>query len=606
MYGIGIPIAWFFPAPKRAQWIHRIAIAPLYSIVVAALGARVLGGLGVALDPAQLVVGGLGLWLVAWRVTGSCWQLGTALRSATGATMLVALAGVTWFLSLVGYGLYLPNRDFKNHAYLVAMVSWLRSGEPGAILRASPVDLPSGISSYPIALHTLLGWALPNTSWNSVGVTAAAAVIATSVSLPLAFVALARMWAPIPRGLDWYAGLCAVVLPGLTLHFVYGSVVILVGTSLYAAGLTSLWTWLEQPSRLATIALVVVVYGLFVTHMAEALGLILVGLAAVAPRLRSVTYRKLDVREVVLVGLLAAVIVVLVVASAGQVAQLAKGAEAALTPQRFDALPAFLGVFFHAVSDPLELSLIWIALLVVGVGVALQEHRSKLPIIALGVPVVLHAVATWSAIPIWMRLATAPWFGEGPRIAMLAGPPSVLLAGLAFLSPLMRPRAQLPKPGALVAAGCALVLLVTGFGAVVPQRRADLASTLAGAGDSARLAEYLSAAMAPGTSVMNLEADGSANLFAYARIPVLAAWGYSSRESTGRIDVTRLSKELMRLGSPEVAAAMKELQVSFVVLGTSSVYWGASTGYALELLLQQPQLSLEWSGSDLAVLRYDP
>ena len=607
LYGIGLPIAWLLPAPVGARWLHRIAIAPVYSILVAVLFAWLLRAMGAALHPAQLVGLTVVFWLTSWRISGAEWDVRGALQHALMPALLAASAVSLWAVSLVGYGLYLPNRDFKNHAYMVAMVASLRTGDPDLILRQSPVDPPSALATYPIGLHTLLGWALPTEVWSSVGITAAAAVVCTSVSLPLAFVVLARMWRPMPRGLDWLAGAAAVCLPGLTSHFFYGSVVILVGTSLYGAGLAVLWLWHEQPTRSTSLALAATCAGLFVFHMAEAIGLVLVlGLLALLHP-KAYLARLAGRRALVAVGLGAtAVLGVLLFVGFERLAPLV--VHAPLASNTLDATRAALGSTFHAVGQPHFLGPIWVALTVAGVWLTLSSGRSRLPLTALAVPWAVHVLATWECIPAVMRLASLPWYGEGESISLMAGAPMVLIAGLALLQLANAPMRHLwsRRASYLIACLTAVILLGAGLLNTMAQRRGHLASTLAGAGDTGELAARLSMILEPGEVVLNSESDGTANLFAFARVPVLAAFGYSTVRSEDGMTVEELAQHLTQLSDPDVAAAMKSLAVRYIVVGTTSLYWGQSPGYSMEELLSQEQLSLTLRGTDMDVLRYEP
>lgn len=279
LYGLGVPLAWLLPAPAESQWVHRIAMGPLYAMVLATVGAWVLGAVGIPLHPLQLVGFLVAAWATAWWRTGDQWHVRQSLRQAAGPGLMVGMAGLVWFLSLVGYGLYLPNRDFKNHAYWVAQVAWTRSSDTTLIFRGSPVSAPNDATFYPLGLHTLLGWALPGPDASSVGITAASAVLVTAVSMPLALVSLARLWDATSPALWIIAGGAGVFILGLTGDFRIGSVVLLVASSLFAAGLATLWLWVRDADLASLIALMLTVVGLFVLHVAEAAGLILVAIA---------------------------------------------------------------------------------------------------------------------------------------------------------------------------------------------------------------------------------------------------------------------------------------------------------------------------------------
>lgn len=614
LYGLGFPIAWLLPAPDSAQWLHRVAIAPVYAILVGYLVTRLLSTAGIPLHPLQAACLLVGAWVTAvWRRRGA-FRRPVSMRPAALPTVLVLLAAGLWVKSLVGFGLYLPNRDFKNHSYLVAMTSFFRSADPESVGRQSPMDPASSLFSYPIGLHALLGWSLPTPGWSAVGVTAAAAVLVTTVSLPLAFVSFARMWAPMPRGLDAFAGLVGICLPGLTFHFAYGSVVLLAGAALFASALSVGWLAMNVRSPKTVLALGMSVVGLLAMHVAEGLALALVvvihsglscRLVVGKGRVRSVGFWTAAGIAVALGGLIVATAWPRIVA-------LAQWAPAALDTVRLDAASSVFGLFIALSGSATLVAAAWFVLTVVGVWRTGVDGRSTFPITVLCTTGVMVVLATWEAVPTWARLATAPWYGNGTRVALLAGAPMAVLAGLALVS-LSQSSVRRPPPlgraflgvRALLAA-LAVALLLHGLDQIVKQRRANLSSTLAGAGDTAAIAERLAHRLGPGQSVLNLEADGSAQLFSYSRVPVLAGLGYSSLPTEAGLSVPTLVERLMQLDDPDVAKAMADLNVTYVVLGTTSLYWDPSVGYSLELLARQPELKVEMRGSDLTVMRYEP
>ena len=140
MYGLGIPLAWLLPAPDSSPWVHRIAVGPLFAILLTSVAAWILRILGIPLHPLQLVALVVGAWVLAWVRTGSRWQLRLALRHAPVPALMVGTSGILWVASLAGYGLYVPNRDFKNHAYWVAQVAFSRTSDSRWVLRSSPLD----------------------------------------------------------------------------------------------------------------------------------------------------------------------------------------------------------------------------------------------------------------------------------------------------------------------------------------------------------------------------------------------------------------------------------------------------------------------------------
>ena len=230
------------------------------------------------------------VWVAAWLRTGRGWKLrGAVRRRVRPALMVAAIGRCSGGRLSTGFGLYLPNQDFKNHAYFVAQVAWTRSADTNLIVRASPISPPETTDFYPLGLHTLLGWALPSSDFSSVAVTAAAAVLVTSISMPLAVIALARAWRRGSDTLWWVAGFVAVLFAALSNGFRIGSVVSLAAAGLYAGALAVLWEWVRRPRIPAAVAVAVCGVGLLVLHVAEAMGLALVAVAClpIAWRARS-------------------------------------------------------------------------------------------------------------------------------------------------------------------------------------------------------------------------------------------------------------------------------------------------------------------------------
>ncbi len=612
-WGIGLPIAWLLPAPAAAPWTYRLAVAPLYSVVVVWIAAQILALVGVPLHPLMLVGAGLALWATAWLRTHDRWQLRSALGSSVGPILIIGLAGGLWTLILRGYGLYLPNRDFKNHAYWVAMVSWLRTGDPNQVLRPAPVDDPVTLATYPLGLHTLLGWALPTRTWNSMPTTAGAGVIAATILLPLALIALSHAFLPGQRLPATLAGLSAVCLPGLTYHFAYGSTVILLATALYVAGLCTALLASESPGPPTWTALGLVLFGLFIVHVAEAAALAVVVVASlVVQRLRTGRSRGRLVREtwiaVTVCGLIGLAVVI---AWAERLASLAEGASGALAAwDRRGFLHSVTSPFAELVGGSVLGSILIVSASIAGAVIWIRERRSPVLILALVMPWVLAVVTTWAAVPDGLRLISAPWYGEGSRVALLAAGPVIVLSSLAVLRAAQH---AAKDTGSLLAhatgASCvalALLLLLGGALDGVRTKRGNLEATLAGAADTPDLGRELAARLSEGETVLNFEADGTANLFAAARIPVLAAQSYSSKGLSPDRDLPWLLDNLIHLDDPEVAAALDQLNVKYLALGTTSLYWLSSVGYSPDRLQDQSHLHLELTADDMMILRYTP
>ena len=240
------------------------------------------------------------------------------------------------------------------------------------------------------------------------------------------------------------------------------------------------------------------------------------------------------------------------------------------------------------------------------------------PLVALAVPIVLSVLASVAFVPPWLRILTAPWFGAVGRIDLLAVAPICLLASVVLARGLdadgrfdadgeahvpRRPRAIALLVGVACLLGATAVPVVAGH-------REDLAATLAGAGDTPAMAKSLSRILDEGETVLNFEGDGSANLFAAGRVPVLAAYAEPSADSALGRDYVIARNGLMSIADPAVAGALARLRVAYVAIGTTSMYWGSPyvepVGYDVGALIRQPGLQVAMAGSDLVVLRYQP
>ena len=614
LYGLGIPLAWMLPAPADCQWIHRIAIGPLYAIVLGTGASRLLGVLGMSLHPLQLWGLVALVWALAWWRTREEWDVRQSLRLAVGPALIVGTAGLVWIFSLVGYGLYLPNRDFKNHAYFVAQVAFSKSSDPSLVLRASPISPPSEGAFYPLGLHTVLGWALPTADWNSLGVTAAAAIICTAVSLPLAVMALARQFLPGNRLVWVVAGLAASCFPGVTSPFQIGSVVLLAGTALYAAGLAGLWQWVTSTRSAEFAAHVLAGVGLFFLHVAEAWGLALVTIASLPFCVRHGSQpRKARIGWPIALALSG--LSVALVALRRALPNLFGSGFEDIEPNRLSIPEAVLFAFLSQPGGRIALSLVWTVLVVVGVWLTISRRLSMLPIVALIVPIGLAVLASVAGVPRVLNLLTAPWYGSTGRVYLMAAAPMALLGSLAIAAACGSEGARRDPEGdgretrplggrALVGLGFFLAVLALWTVQIVGDRRGNLAAALAGAGDTPALARGLRDELQPGETVLTFEGDGTANLFAAARLPVISGWDELQLPPKAGLTVEGLLGSLMQLDSREVAEALAALHVRFISLGTGSVYWGSETGYSVRKLLEQPELTVHAVGSDMTILEY--
>ena len=151
------------------------------------------------------------------------------------------------------------------------------------------------------------------------------------------------------------------------------------------------------------------------------------------------------------------------------------------------------------------------------------------------------------------------------------------------------------------------LLVFTNASTVVAQRHEGLFATLTGAGDTPEVARALAGDLGPGETVLNFEGDGTANLFAAARVPVVAALLEPDPDSQVGRDYATAISGLMRVSDPEVVAATDALGVRYVAVGTSSMYWDLGTiGYDRERLLELPEFEVALRGTDMIVLGYEP
>ena len=391
-------------------------------------------------------------------------------------------------------------------------------------------------------------------------------------------------------------GFCAIVLPGLTWPFMYGSVSILAATAVFPAALLTLWSWHRTRSAGNAVAVAVAAAGLYLAHLSEAIAL---GLIALAMLGRADWARLVRLRGLVLgISLLA-----LGVWSARNLSQ----RHALLTSLPYgswdlgedvDPLAASIASFLVLVRGPTWMALAWLVLFLSGVALALRQGLSGFPLRAFAVVAVLAFLAGSKGLPELVKWPTIPWYGQTARVVLMAGAPMAMYVGLALERAIAwLPSQQRPSSShwaraapAVSLLGAGLLLLSTSAG-VVPGRRLNLEATLAGAGDTARIAEELRGQLKPGETVLGLEGDGTEMLFAYNRVPVFSDVG--------------LSTKLGRLDDPEVAASLQNLKVRYLAIGTSSLHWGPKPGYSIARLLEQPQLSAAFEGTDMVVLRYE-
>jgi hypothetical protein len=608
MYGLGLAVAWLFPAPSHSQWVFRIAIAPLLAIAITTPAAIAMHLAGWALNPLQLASSGMLAAMVALRLH---WRAASGDRRCSPPKALgipfavVTLSLLSWALSLRNHGLYLPNRDFKNHAAMVAEVAWSRSAELALVFRDSPVAEPRDSGFYPLGLHTLLGWIAPSREFNTLGLTAAAAVLACAISLPLALVALARLWDSDSRMLPVLAGLASVSFPAATEAFGIGSVTVLVGTATYGAALAALWAFLQRPGMWSGALICATAFGLLFLHVAEAVALFLVAILAL-PTVGRHVLRSLEPGHWILLGLM-----VLAVSLVG----LAYLPDIPVNSDSWDIEPntnsIIVGLVWPLVLVPGvggALAMIWALLFIIGVWRALVERLSRFPLVVLSVPMILSVIATMGTAPGWLRILSAPWYGAVGRVSLLAVAPIALIAVLPLARAMERENrsgrlAAMASPAGLLTAA---LLVAAGSHAVAGDRRHDLVTTLAGAGDTPTVAKALLDRLSPGETVLNFEGDGSANLFAAARVPVLATLRAPETDATMATDYMTAISGMMRVGDPDVRRALENLRVGYVALGTTSLYWGVSAGYDISSLLAQPELQMVLEGTDLVVLRYEP
>jgi hypothetical protein len=603
LFGLGLPIAWLLPAPSHSTWVLRIAAAPLYAMALCSGAAAILDRLGMPLHPVMLAIAGTSTWVVAWWRTRERWRLGEAARLAAAPALMVALSGFLWALSLKGFGLYLPNRDFKNHAYFVAQVAWKRSADTSLVLRPSPISSQDVTTFYPLGLHTVLGWVLPTTDYPTVAVTAAAAVLVTSISTPLALIALARFWAPGDSHLGWIAGSVGVLFVGLANGFRIGSVVLLVVAALYAASLAMLWQWVRSPTVPTTLALTLSGVGLLVVHVAEAVGLALVAVACLPAMLKIRTAERPSQRTSVALAVIAA----FAVAAAGLmldqlVPLLGTDLTWDLQSNQEDVVTAVLVSAGQQPGGNGWGRALWVVLALAGFTIAARRRWSAIPVVSFLVPVAIGALCGLRGLPDWLNLLTAPWYGSAARVGVMAMAPVALAGSLALVgvvSAATRPSVRTVAAALALASAAALAVQV------VPNRRTDLTAALAGAGDSPRVAQELASLLRPGESVLTFEGDGTANLFAFARVPVTAGFAQDPA-MTDPLPPTGepLEEQLLRLADPAVRSRLTDLGIAYIALG-SYRYWGEGPGYLVPRLLEQPELRLALTGTDMVVLKYD-
>lgn len=611
LYGLGLPLAWLLPSPHGSPWAYRIAVAPLYAIVTAAALALLLRSGGVSLQPVYLLAVGVVAWTAAWVVARDRWKVNEWRAAVVPLVAMTGAPSIVWMISLAGYGLYLPNRDFKNHAYWVAQVSFERSADPTLVLRATPLSAPETDKFYPLGLHTLLGWAAPTSDWNTLGVTAGAAIICTAVSLPLAGVVLARMWVPESQPLWILTGFALAFFPGMTGAFGIGSVTILVAGALYSAGLASLWMWLKSPGVGQTVALAITGAGLLLLHIAEAWGLLLLALVAL-PLVGMERISKLSVRTWAVLGITAAVSVIVALATLNPILARLTDGFTDIQPNDQSVPLAVLRAYSAQPGGNIWLGMIWMVSTLIGLAAAYRRRLSMLPALALLVPMALAVFASTPGVPTVLYTMTAPWYGSTSRVYLMAGPPIALLGcfGLVVLrqhfSERLRGWGNQRDAGAWLVLLPGLALLVAISASNVPERRGSLAAALAGGGDTPEVAREIAAALQPGETILNFEGDGTANLFAIDRLPVLAGEGYYDGPVRGDSDVEWLASSLMRLDDQPVALALSQLGVRFIAIGTTSLYWNTQIGYDIDRLLHQDELSVFTVGSDVTVLEYEP
>ncbi len=386
---------------------------------------------------------------------------------------------------------------------------------------------------------------------------------------------------------------------GLTEDFRIGSVVLIVGSSLYAAGLAALWLWVRERQLAALTGLALATLGLFVLHVAEAAGLALVAAACVPLVMRARGGTPFPWRHA---GLLAAVLGLVVLMLSGKLRRLfaipGSGFRWDLQANSEDPVTAALVSLLQQPSGFVGVALVWLVVAIVGFWLSRRRKLSPVPLIAFCVPVVLGTLAGMSATPGWLNLLTAPWYGTAARTGLMAAAPVILGASLSMSALVMRSRDGHRVVGWLLAAAMIAAMAVQ----VVPSRRADLRSTLAGAGDTLQIARLLEERIEEGGAVLNLEGDGTANMFAYARVPVLDGLGPDPRLEMPWGGA--LTDSLLELDDPAVAERLDDLGVEYIALGTTSRYWGARTGYSWQQVASQPQVKLELVGTDLVVLRY--
>ncbi len=102
--------------------------------------------------------------------------------------------------------------------------------------------------------------------------------------------------------------------------------------------------------------------------------------------------------------------------------------------------------------------------------------------------------------------------------------------------------------------------------------------------------------------MLNLEADGTPLMFAYARVPVLS--GTSQALMDEPVGGAPLAGRLLDLDDPAVAQRLAALGVRFLALGVANRYWGQGIGYDWRQVAAQPEVALVAQGDQVVVLAY--
>jgi hypothetical protein len=569
----------------------------------------VLALVGLQFRPWMLAVAVALAWVVAWPRIHRQWSQSPGSRDWRWPGGMIATSACLWFLVLRPWGLYLPNRDFKNHAFLVAQFALDRMAHPVNTFAAGPLSAPEVSGFGRVGLHTLLAWAMPASDGNALGVTAAGAVLPAVVSLPLGLIALARIWRPGSTLLWKLAGGCGVVFPSFAGPFDIGSVVLMFGAAVFPAALAVLWSLMIAPDwgRLALVLLVGA--GLAFMHIPEAAGFgLLLVLAAPWIVARSNAHRGRTAMVALTLGGIALVVVP---------AAIMFTTFPYLSEQRADIQPnnsqlwvALMYPLLAHPRGPSAFALVALGLVLLGAWMTLRERLRPEPLVLVVTFAVISSGAMWSGAPEWTRALAAPWYGAAGRSSLLIGAAIVLLACL----PVSAAGEALAAAGGSAARNAGMVLTIglvaltaVGLGRhQVEQRQSALAETLAGAGDTPALAEELMRLLKPGETVLNLESDGTANLFTAARVPVVVGESVMVTLPNGDPAGDLLTDYWLDLDDPRAARALAQLGVRYLALGTRNIYWGPSIGYAEADLVAMAQLTPVLRGTDITVFRYDP